>query len=280
MQANILKHPPLQNLKAAGYEIQQLLVAHANITEGKDVFESWVLDDTSIFIRSGLVYLCSVWEAFVEDAAETAVAFLVENAGTHNDVPLSLRREVAKQLESEKHDLAVWGLARDGWRDILKERFETVVRRNTNRLNAPKTENVKNFFFTALGHETIVDEWSWSHFSNNHVCTWLDRFVDARGAIAHGREPNFEIGAFALDFFYVLVLELGQITHNSVRNFLLKLLDKEVWQEEESQVAWKTFENCATELPFLRHVHVHRSKDGQANYLLSLKHMQRIEGGE
>lgn len=268
---------PLRNLRTALGEMQELTIAHVNLKEGPEVFNSWSNDCASIFTSSGVVYVCAVWEAFVEDTAEAAVFHLISCAASHEDIPLALKKAIAKELESDKHELAVWRLASDSWRELLDERLEGIVRKHTGYLNAPKVENVRKLFASVVGIESVVKAWAWEYFDNSSACAWLDRFVEARGAIAHGREPSFGIGSFALEFFSAFVKELACITHNEVRGCLLNAVGKEIWPLEKSTFDWGLFKYCAHSLPPLDEVMIHRTKNGQPHYCMSEKHIERIE---
>jgi hypothetical protein len=51
--------------------------------------------------KSGIVLICAIWEAYCEDLAAEALDFLVQHVSGPDKLPKSLRKRVAKELESD-----------------------------------------------------------------------------------------------------------------------------------------------------------------------------------
>lgn len=81
--------------------------------------------------KSAIVLMCAVWEAYCEDLAAEAVEHLVVHAEAATALPKALLKTIAAELESDKNDLAIWGLAGDGWKTILRSRLADITKRRT-----------------------------------------------------------------------------------------------------------------------------------------------------
>src|SRR5687768_16205818 len=82
--------------------------------------------------------MCAVWEAYCEDLAAEAVEHLVTNAPDTTALPKVLRKTIASELESDKNDLAVWDLAGEGWKAVLRSRLADITERRNRSLNNPQ----------------------------------------------------------------------------------------------------------------------------------------------
>ena len=241
MENTSTSQTPLVRLRSSLKDIGALTVAHFNMIEEQVTLKEWTRDQTSIFTKSGITLLCSLWEAFVEDCARDAAYHLVNNVQSESQLPLHLRKIIAKEIKAEKNDLAPWLLASDGWRAFTIQRLESILDKRLNRMNAPKSSNVKELFADTVGIEDIELCWSWELFESKEAQTWLNKFVGARGAIAHGREPDFKIGAFPLDFFTHFVAELARLTHNKIDVFLQDIGTEPIWEQEVETMDWSLF---------------------------------------
>ena len=111
--------------------------------------------------KSGIVLLSAFWEAFCEDLASEGVAHLVAHAADWTALPKSLQKKVAKELESDAHELAVWKLAGDGWRDVLKKRLDLYTEERNWGMNSPKATRIDDLFEGALGIPKVSAAWRW-----------------------------------------------------------------------------------------------------------------------
>jgi hypothetical protein len=107
--------------------------------------------------KSAIVLMCAVWEAYCEDLAAEAVEHLVSHAKDATALPGALRKTIAAELESDKNDLAVWSLAGDGWKTILRSRLVDITERRNRSLNTPKSENINSLFEEAEVVPAAVD---------------------------------------------------------------------------------------------------------------------------
>ena len=144
-----------------------------------------------VVLRSAIVMLVTYWEAYVEDIAAEGVAHLVKNTSDPQKLPKDLLKSIAHDLKTDKHELAVWKLAADGWRSLLVKRLpELCVQRNRN-FNTPKSAQTSNFLSAALGIADITVCWKFDTKVTKDPCKTLDNLVECRGKIAHrGKLPK------------------------------------------------------------------------------------------
>jgi hypothetical protein len=135
--------------------------------------------------KSAIVLMCAVWEAYCEDLAAEAVEHLVDHAEDATALPKALRKTIAAELESDKNDLAIWGLAGDGWKTILRSRLADITKRRNRSLNTPKSGNIDALFEEAVGLAKVSASWQWHNVTAAKARTKLDGYVTQRGDVAH-----------------------------------------------------------------------------------------------
>lgn len=135
--------------------------------------------------KSAIVLMCAVWEAYCEDLAAEAVDHLIAKAKSASALPKALRKTIASELESDKNQLAVWDLAGDGWRTVLRSRLADITEQRNRSLNTPKSENIDSLFEEAVGILNVSASWRWQNVSASTARTKLDAYVSQRGDVAH-----------------------------------------------------------------------------------------------
>lgn len=135
--------------------------------------------------KSAIVLMCAVWEAYCEDLAAEAVEHLVVHAEDATALPKALLKTIAAELESDKSDLAIWGLAGDGWKTILRSRLADITKRRNRSLNTPKSGNIDALFEEAVGLAKVSASWQWHNVTAAKARTKLDGYVTQRGDVAH-----------------------------------------------------------------------------------------------
>jgi len=137
--------------------------------------------------KSGIVLMCAVWEAYVEDLAAEAIEHFVEN-GTAAKLPVALREAVGKELKTDRDAASPWKLAGRGWKRELRSRLKGLQAQRNLSLNTPKAPQVDRFFETALGIPEVSDSWRWPGMNATRARAKLDEYVSLRGDIAHRGE--------------------------------------------------------------------------------------------
>lgn len=149
--------------------------------------------EIQVVSRSAVVLICAYWEAFCEDLAAEALHHLADNASDGISLPKELKKtfkSVLLNAKEQQDELAIWRLAGDGWRTVLRERADLLVNDDDRSLNTPKTEQVKTFFQVNVGISNITTNWKWHKNNPARTTGLLDEFVTLRGAIAHRGSPS------------------------------------------------------------------------------------------
>ncbi len=139
--------------------------------------------------KSAIVLTCAFWEAFIEDLAAETLLHFTKKAESADALPKELKKSIVSDLNVAKHELAVWNLAGDGWRDILRQRATTIKSTEDRTLNTPTSANVETFFNKQAGIPDLTNSWRWAGVSASTARERLDKFVDLRNKIAHRGGP-------------------------------------------------------------------------------------------
>lgn len=140
--------------------------------------------------KSAVVLTCAIWEAFVEDLAAETLLHLAELATTPDMLPSDLQKNLMKFCaQSNKNELALWGLAGDGWRDLLRRLADKLSQEDGQTLSSPSSQKVDAFIRQQTGISGLSDSWKWSGVTADRAQERLDDLVKLRNAIAHRGGP-------------------------------------------------------------------------------------------
>jgi hypothetical protein len=135
--------------------------------------------------KSAIVLITAIWEAYCEDLATEALQHIVDHAPDSTVLPPKLKKQIAKELKDDRHELAIWTLADHGWQTVLTERLTDLTQKRNFWWNSPNAKSVIELFSDALGIPNVCERWRWKKMSVNQAKTKLDAYVTLRGAIAH-----------------------------------------------------------------------------------------------
>lgn len=135
--------------------------------------------------KAAIVLITAVWEVYCEDLVAEVVEHFANYADAPSTLPVSLRRRIANDLKKDPHELAMWGLADGGWRQMLIERVRKQQGLGTWGINTPKSSQVAQFFERETGFENVTASWAWEGMPSERAAEVLDEFIALRGAIAH-----------------------------------------------------------------------------------------------
>ncbi|MBN9658380.1 MAG: hypothetical protein J0H49_09385 [Acidobacteria bacterium] len=180
--------------------------------------------------KSGIVLITAFWEAYCEDVAEEGLIHLITEAPDSKALPMELKKLIAKDLKADPHDLRVWDLAGDGWRDILKKRADELREARNRKLNTPKTDNIDTLFKTAVGIEEVSKSWHWPNkMTVARARAKLDKFVTLRGAIAHRGAADVSVTKAQLVDFFEFIRKVGSRTGGAVNKHVKGITGKPLW---------------------------------------------------
>jgi hypothetical protein len=212
--------------------------------------------------KSAVVLICSFWEAYCEDLAAEALGHLVKHTTDPKILPVRLRRKVAEELKRDKHDLAVWSLANDGWRSILQARLADFQRERNRQLMAPKSAQVDDLFDHTIGLERVSESWSWSGSTVTRSRRNLDKGVSLRGDIAHRGQAATSVHKRQVLEFHNLTQRIVNATELGVIEWVAETTGKPLLPEPAADPALKRCCRCGEERE--RHLFSRRSgvRDG------------------
>lgn len=166
--------------------------------------------------KSAIVLITSFWEAYCEDVAAQGLRHIIDHASP-STLPTELKKLVAKELKGDSHELKVWELAGDGWRDVLRARLTSLQEARNRKLNTPKTQNIDELFLSALGLENVSKSWKWpKKMTVERARKKLDRFVTLRGEIAHRGTASKSVKKAQVVDYYKFVRQIGLCTDSTV----------------------------------------------------------------
>ena len=179
--------------------------------------------------KSAIVLITSYWEAYCEDIAAEGLPHLVEHLPTAEKLPKDLKKQIAKELELDKNEIAVWALTDDGWRDLLKKRLRKLQADRNRRLNTPKSTQIDELFRSALGVSRMSDSWKWVRLPADKSRKRLDKFVELRGAIAHRGKAAESVKKKQVQDYFDFVKRLAGRTGGEVNKYVRAATGKSLW---------------------------------------------------
>lgn len=207
---------PIRNLVQSMKDVDRLLEIHADIG-GTDQGRRYGME---VLNKSAVIFVAAAWEAFVEDVATQAIEHIVSKAKNHSSIPLPIRKAAAKSLEDDDHELKVWDLADDGWKAVVINIRDKVIRDEISIFNTPKPYNVDSLYKKLLGIEKISSNWHCQGMTTTSASTKLRKFIETRGSVAHrGKLTQSATKAYVdghADFIYRLSVRSSNIVRKRV----------------------------------------------------------------
>ncbi len=157
--------------------------------------------------RSAVVMLCAAWELYLEELIVESVEYLNSENDSPSQLPLEVKKTLAKYVKDHKHNLKALEIAGEGWKNCLLEYSKLEVE----KLNSPKKSPVNQLFNKFLGINKISDCWNYSD---------VDNFVKIRGSIAHKGSDTDYINITALKTYLNEISNTVVETDNYVAGYL------------------------------------------------------------
>jgi hypothetical protein len=186
--------------------------------------------DLEVLNKSAIVLVTAIWEAYCEDLAEESLTHVIDRVRHASNLPNELKKQIADEIKSDKHELAVWDLADKGWRDRAKARFRNLVAGRLQSFNNPKSHAVDELFYKTIGLKDVSSGWHWRKMTAKSACDKLDRFIVLRGSIAHrGQLSSGGVRKAQVREYYSHVVRLVQKTGPQVYSFCKKVTGRKPW---------------------------------------------------
>ena len=179
--------------------------------------------------KSAIVLITAFWESYCEDIAAEGLDHIVKHAPNADSLPPELKKIIVRQLNNNDNQLAIWNLADDGWRTVLKQQLTDLQEARNRKLNTPKSEKIDELFLSTLGIKQISTCWKWDKTSATKASNHLDRFVTLRGAIAHRGKSGKSIKKRQVDDYFSLVKRLAAKTGGNVNAHVKLVTGRPLW---------------------------------------------------
>lgn len=213
------------NLERTGSEIRDFYAVHQLVKDMPAVRRK-----LTVLNKGTIVLLSAIWEGFCEDLTAEALQLLVDGAPDAAALPTPLQRIVARELKQSPHELAVWRLAGDGWRDVLHTRLSHLQKERNRRLNTPTSTNIDDFFKQALGIDEISSHWATTRASAKENASRLDAFIELRNAIAHRGLGNAVVSKAMIKNFNNHIQRLATLTESGVEQLVERSIGCHPWK--------------------------------------------------
>ena len=216
---------PILHLNESMKDARRLMEIHEDVG-GTAQGRRYGLD---VLNKSGVMFVAAAWEAFVEEAATQAIDHFLTKATSHKDIPLPIRKATAKGLEAHKDDLKVWDLAGNGWKTVVKDYRDQIVKEEIATFNTPKPHNVDSLYKKLLGIESVCATWHWQGMSVAAAKEKLKAFIEKRGAIAHRGDLTHPIIKAYVEDHREFINRLAVRTSNTIRLEVHKQIGTYPW---------------------------------------------------
>jgi hypothetical protein len=207
-------------------DIRQLLKFHAE-SGGDAQGRRYGLE---VLNKSAIVLITSFWEAYCEDIAAEALKHIVTHTPSAAKLPTELKKQMAKELKSDKNEIAVWGIADKGWQTVINARLAAMQEERNRKLNTPKSNQIDELFLSGIGIPAMSDSWHWKGMTVAQARAKLDKFVTLRGAIAHRGGAADSVTKSQVTNYFGFIKRLASKTGGKVNQHVKTITGKKLWE--------------------------------------------------
>lgn len=205
-------------------KLMQLHTKEAGSTPGRKY-------NLEVLNKSAIVLITSYWESYCEDIANEALNHLIKYISCSDRLPLSLRKQIATEIKSEKNELSPWLLSDDKWRNHIFSKLTALQEKRNRDLNTPNTINIKKLFESTLGISDITKKWSWDKkMTIKRASEKLDKYVSLRCGIAHRGKSLKPVKKSEVTDYLNFIKKLAGKTGGSINIYLFEITGKYLWQ--------------------------------------------------
>ena len=135
----------------------------------------------------------------------------------------------SKLLRENKDERRVWDLAGAGWKKVLINNKNIILKSHVYGLNTPKTKNINTLFNSTVGFKNISKKWKIPKMNNDDICSKLDKLIILRGEIAHQVKASKSVNKNTVISHINFIERLSIILNNEVNDYIKGLTGKEPW---------------------------------------------------
>ncbi len=213
----------MSNLVSNISEVSGLLRIHTELT-GQGPGRRHAVE---VLNKSGIVLVVACWEAFIEDLVASALKVMIDSVEDPNAFP----QEVLERVASKVQGMKAWNLAKDGWKQCLRDHYEEVLARTTGNLNTPKAAQVDDLVEKVLGMKKMSAKWAWAGSAATQNRAKLDSLITLRGSIAHRVEAPKRVHKTTVVNARDLVYRLAVRSHNALNAHVGGRIGTSPWAE-------------------------------------------------
>ena len=172
--------------------------------------------------KTAIVFITASFERFIEALAEDAFEFLFQHCQVPEDVPAKIRNIVASRFIKSSDPGIPWTFAGDGWRTVMLEFREEIVKKHVGSFNTPSTDNIDCLFSELIGLKHVSTHWSFKPKRYNAVKIYT-QFLNDRHVIVHRNEEPTAPSIFYARRYLELIETIAKQTAVIVDDYLKKL---------------------------------------------------------
>ena len=180
--------------------------------------------------KSAFVLLTSFWEAYCEDLAEEALDCIVNHAPSADALPKEIKKRIAARLKADPNEVAIWKIADEKWRQVLRDNLKGMQEARNRRLNTPKAANIDELFESAVGLPNVSGGWKWAtKLTAQGAAAKLDKFVELRGEIAHRGKATTSVTKAQVVEYLNFIKNAAAKTGDTVNGHVQRVTGRPLW---------------------------------------------------
>ncbi len=181
--------------------------------------------------KSAIVLITSYWEAYCEDIAEEGLEHIVAFAESADNLPLEIKKQIAKDLKSDKNEIAIWNISDGKWRAVMQGRLQELKENRNRKLNTPKHKNIDELFESAIGLTNVSSTWVWARkLTVAKAREKLDKYVELRGEIAHRGKAKNSVKKAQVEDYLEFIKRTASRTGGAVNKHVFSITGKRLWE--------------------------------------------------
>lgn len=214
-------HIFLSNIK----EVRRLLAIHKQIAGGGVGYKH----NVEVLNKSCIVLLVACFEAYIEDLASSAFEFMLSHADDAHIFPIHVLTQASKKLKADEDERKVWQLAGNGWKKVITDHKEGLLKKHIGLFNTPKVEPIDRLFKDLLGVPQLSNAWKWKAMSVGNSRSKLNDLIELRGAIAHRVSVDRSVTKLYVTESIDFINRVCVICHNAINDFVFTRTGKKPW---------------------------------------------------
>lgn len=215
-----------QSFDANAKDVERLLSIHSTIG-GDAKGRRYGLE---VLNKSAIVLITAFWEAYCEDIATESLQHIIDNIPNATSLPKELKKLIANEIKKDTNEIAIWDLADDGWKVKVQARLAALTQARNKKLNTPKSANIDELFYMAIGLQDISKSWHWKSMTSENAKIKLDEFISLRGEIAHRGASASGCSKKSVESYFDHINLLCAKTGGAVNKFVKTITGKPLYE--------------------------------------------------